>query len=446
MQKPQFLIGAVSSGSGKTTFTLGLLRALRNRGMKVQPFKCGPDYLDTKHHAAAAGEESYNLDTFMASPEYVKEVYSRQGYPADVCITEGVMGLFDGYDNMQGSSAEIAELLNLPVVLVINACSTAYTAAAILYGFRHFRPGVRIAGAIFNFVGSRSHYAYLQQACQDAGVEALGYLPKCKDIEIPSRHLGLNIDQEFCFDEFADRIAAEIGQTVDIDRLLEICMTEIPTLPKEKTVCPTAAKRISVARDEAFNFIYPENIRALAREGRITYFSPLHDCELPPSDFVYLPGGYPELYLRQLSENEEMRRSVLNYCKNQGHLLAECGGMMYLCECIKDTEGTSFPMCGVLPQEATMENMKLRLGYRKIVIKGHEFRGHEFHYSRMLRDNGNLPSVAKVFNAKGVEVDTPVYKADNVLASYIHIYWAGEEESMLNIIYQPHKDDEHHGQ
>ena len=207
MHTSQFLIGAASSGSGKTTFTLGLLRALKNRGLKVQPFKCGPDYLDTKHHAAAAGQTSYNLDTFMASATHVQEVYARHSRTADICITEGVMGLFDGYDNMAGSSAELAGLLHLPVILVVNARSTAYTVAAILYGFKHFRPDIQIAGAVFNFVGSESHYTYLQQACRDAGVEALGYLPKCKGIEIPSRHLGLNIDSEFCFDEFADRIA-----------------------------------------------------------------------------------------------------------------------------------------------------------------------------------------------------------------------------------------------
>ena len=205
MRTSQFLIGAASSGSGKTTFTLGLLRALKNRGLKVQPFKCGPDYLDTKHHAAAAGQTSYNLDTFMASATHVQEVYARHSRTADICITEGVMGLFDGYDNMAGSSAELAGLLHLPVILVVNARSTAYTVAAILYGFKHFRPDIQIAGAVFNFVGSESHYTYLQQACRDAGVEALGYLPKCKGIEIPSRHLGLNIDSEF-----ADRIACQV--------------------------------------------------------------------------------------------------------------------------------------------------------------------------------------------------------------------------------------------
>ena len=429
MQIPQILIGAASSGSGKTTFTLGLLRALRKRGMQVQPFKCGPDYLDTKHHTAAAGRESYNLDSFMASAEHIREVYSRRSAEADVCITEGVMGLFDGYDKMQGSSAEIAGILDIPVILIINARSTAYTVAAILYGFKHFHPELNIAGVIFNFVGSETHYIYLQQACQDAGVEALGYLPKCKDIEIPSRHLGLNIDREFCFDEFADRIAAQVEQTVNVDRLLELSQKKKPFFTEKKNKTNSSGSlRISVARDEAFNFYYPENIRILENMGNVTFFSPLNDPELPPSDLVYLPGGYPEFYLPRLSQNESMRHSILEYCENNGHLLAECGGMMYLCNSILDTDGTSYPMCGFLPQSATMENMKLKLGYRKILYQGQTYYGHEFHYSRIIPGKYPIASAAKVLTAKNAETDTPIYQLRNVTASYIHFYWADDSQ------------------
>ncbi len=430
MPASQFLIGAASSGSGKTTFTLGLLRALRNRGMKVQPFKCGPDYLDTKHHAAAAGQTSYNLDTFLASREHVRELYDRYSEQTDVCITEGVMGLFDGYDNMLGSSAEIAGLLQLPVILIVNARSTAYTVAALLYGFKHFRPEVKIAGAIFNFVGSESHYAYLKQACHDAGVEALGYLPKCQDIEIPSRHLGLNIDNEFCFDEFAERIAAQIVQTVNIERLLAITSSSLQgktTVSSEKAKqshnIPAPTLRISVARDEAFNFIYPENIRALEKQGRITYFSPLRDACPPPSDFIYLPGGYPELYLEQLSQNLSMRRSLLDYCEQHGPLYAECGGMMYLGEYITGGDGKDYPMCGFLPQGATMKNMKLQLGYRKVRFQGEEYRGHEFHYSHLIPHTSDFSSVAEVSNARDQKVSTAVFQKDKVIATYVHLYW-----------------------
>lgn len=179
------LIGAASSGSGKTTFTLGLLRALKNRSFEVQPFKCGPDYIDTRHHRMAAGNPSVNLDLFMMSEAHVHDLYAGYTEKADVAVTEGVMGLFDGYDGMKGSSAEIACLLKIPVVLIVNAKSTAYSVAPLLYGFKHFKKQVQVVGAVFNFVASESHYSFLKQACEDAGVEALGYLPKCADVEIP---------------------------------------------------------------------------------------------------------------------------------------------------------------------------------------------------------------------------------------------------------------------
>lgn len=432
--KAQFIIGAAASGSGKTTFTLGLLRALGRRGMRVQPFKCGPDYLDTKHHAAAAGVESYNLDTFMASEEHVREVYAQRGAEADVCVTEGAMGLFDGYAGMRGSAGEVAQILGVPVVLVVSARSTAYSVAALLYGFRHFRPEVRIAGVVFNFVASERHYGFLQEACRDAGVEALGYLPKCCELEIPSRHLGLNVDSDFCFATFADRIADEVEKTINIERLLEVCQTPTPAIPT--TAVPPLPEKglcIAVARDEVFNFYYPENIRILEKYGKVIYFSPLHDNNLPAgTDFVYLPGGYPELHLPALAANESMRRVMRNYCLQGGHLLAECGGMMYLGDYIEDTEGVRHAMCGVLPQGATMQGMRLHLGYRKVLLEGQEFRGHEFHYSRIVPGKEALPSVARVLNAHNEEVDTPVYRLRNVMASYIHFYWA-DSPSLLSI-------------
>lgn len=436
--KSQFLLGATSSGCGKTTLTIGLLRAIRNRGLQVQPFKCGPDYLDPKHHTVAAGRNAINLDSFLASAEHIKSLYARYGQEADVCITEGVMGLFDGYKGMQGSSAEIAGILNQPVILVINARSSAYSVAPILYGFKHFQPHIRIVGAIFNFVSSASHYNYLRQACQDTGVEALGYLPKCQNIEIPSRHLGLSIESEFCLDEFAERVATEAEKTIDIRRLLEVTSQAFcqQRSGSAEIVSPESGLRISIAQDEAFNFIYAENIRSLEKLGKVTFFSPLRDTQLPPSDFVYLPGGYPEFYLPSLCANQEMRQALLSYCQSGGRLLAECGGMMYLGQFITDTEGKKYSMCGYLPQAATMENMKLKLGYRKVICNGQEWRGHEFHYSRILP--GSVPTLPRtqVYNAQGIEVDTPIYHLNRVTASYIHFYW-GEKTDFIFAITGP---------
>ena len=421
-QKPLIMIGAATSGCGKTTFTLGLLRLLRNRGMKVQPFKCGPDYIDTKHHAMAAGEESVNLDTYMASKAHVQELYARYGAASDVCVTEGVMGLFDGYDGMKGSSAEIAELIGIPVVLVLNAKSTAYSVAPVLYGFKHFYPAIRVVGVVFNFVASEAHYVYLQQACADAGVEALGYIPKDESIVIPSRHLGLSIDERFCFDALADRVAEVIAKTVNVDRLLELCTVEFPGEQAEDVLCP-GNRKIAVARDEAFNFMYRENVEALKRAGEVVFFSPLRDKSLPDADLVYLPGGYPELHLPELTANEGMRQSVREYCEAGGRVLAECGGMMYLCDSITDSDGKVYPMAGVLKQGATMEQMKLKLGYREVRVNDQSVRGHEFHYSRVLSGKEKIPVMGTVYNAKNMVVDTPVYAYKNVLASYIHFYW-----------------------
>ena len=218
----RILIGAATSGSGKTTFTMGLLRALKRRGLNVQPFKCGPDYIDTQFHTIASGNQSVNLDTWMASAEHVRDVFERYSAGADAAVIEGVMGLFDGYDRMRGSSAEIAALLDVPVLLVVNARSTAYSVAALLHGMKTFRPDVRIAGVVFNQVASESHYSFLKDAAADAGVECLGWIPRTEGIEVPSRHLGLTVGLEKELNTLADRIADLIEKYVDLDRLIEL--------------------------------------------------------------------------------------------------------------------------------------------------------------------------------------------------------------------------------
>lgn len=424
--KPQILIGAASSGSGKTTFTLGLLRALRNRGIVVQPFKCGPDYIDPQYHSLAAGRDSVNLDEFMCGEGHMSEVYATYGADAGVNVVEGVMGLFDGYSRMEGSSAQVAQLLDIPVLLVVNAKSCAYSVAPVIYGYMNFCPGVRIAGVVFNMVGSASHYATLVDACNDLGVPVLGYLPKNNDIAIPSRHLGLSLDEEFLFGEYADKVAAMVEEYVDVDMLLEIF-----TVPMCGAAADNAAgtqqenaPRIAVARDEAFNFIYRENISSLRRLGKVEFFSPLEDTQLPDCDLLYLPGGYPELYLERLRRNVEMRRQISDYIENGGKCWAECGGMMYLCRSISDEQGREYEMCGVLGQKATMVGKRLQMGYRKFSYAGRELRGHEFHYSKIVPDHGYpLQSIAQLYNAAGNEVSTPLYRYRNLIAGYTHLYW-----------------------
>ena len=240
-----FLIGAASSGGGKTTFTTGLLRLFRNRGLKVQPYKCGPDYIDTKYHEMAAGNASVNLDLWLSTQMHVKEMYAKYASGMDVCVTEGVMGLFDGFDGMEGSSAAIAALLDIPVVLVVNAKSTSYTVAPIIYGFKHFNPSVRLAGVVFNQVASERHFSFLQKACEDVGVECFGFLPRLKELEVPSRHLGLTLDTSYQFDKFASVVAQAIEDHVAVDRILEVCC--VPSIGQGTTGLNTT-EQVSYAK------------------------------------------------------------------------------------------------------------------------------------------------------------------------------------------------------
>ncbi|GAC1596987.1 MAG: cobyrinate a,c-diamide synthase [Hymenobacter sp.] len=422
----RFLIAAPSSGSGKTTLTLGLLRALKNRGLAVQPFKCGPDYLDTLHHGTAAGTPSLNLDTFMASEAHVAQTFARFAAPADVAVVEGVMGLFDGADRMQASSASVAELLDLPVVLVINAKAMAYSVAPLLFGFKNFYPGIRLVGAIFNFVNSASHYQFLRDACQDVGVEALGYLPHNPLVAIPSRHLGLSIDAGIQYEAIIGQLAEMLPQTVDLDRLLEITGGAIPApaAGPSPTVPAGRPRRFAVARDAAFTFTYHQNLQVLEQLGEVTYFSPLADVALPlKTDLLYLPGGYPELFAAGLSRNTAMRASVAAYCQRGGVAYAECGGLMYLAQTLTDAQGQTFPMAGVLPCATSMENSKLTLGYRTAQWEGLTLKGHEFHYSHLTELEASSFQ-AQVSNAKGAQVLAKVYRQHNTISSYLHLYWA----------------------
>lgn len=435
--KPQFLIAAPSSNSGKTTITLGLLRLLKNQGYKVQPFKCGPDYIDTKHHAKAAHQVSINLDTYMMSESHVKGLYSRYSKEADISIIEGVMGLFDGANRMQGSSAEIAMLLDVPVILVVNAKAMAYSVAPILFGLKNFNPNIKIAGVIFNFVNTESHYSFLKDACDDVGIEALGYVPNNADISIPSRHLGLAISSENDYEAIIENAAQHLAKFIDTDRLLTICKSNENSLPCLAFVEEKLAKKvdlnlknkqdpnnykIAVAQDDAFNFTYFENIKTLENLGEVIYFSPLKDKLMPEADMLYLAGGYPELFLEELSSNTSMRKSILDFCSNGGKVIAECGGMMYLGNTIINSEGRKYPMVGFLAVGTSMEKAKLSLGYREVQLNDTIIRGHEFHYSVAI-EKESLPTVGTVFNAKGIEVQTPIYKLKNVMASYIHFYW-----------------------
>ena len=412
------MIAAPTSGSGKTTIARGLMGLLVKKGYSVQPFKCGPDYIDTKFHEAVCGHPSINLDTFMASPEHVRELFAHYGADADVCIVEGMMGLFDGYDRERGSSYEIARELGIPVVLVVDAKSAAYSMAALLSGFINFRKDILIAGVIFNKVGSEKHYSMLRQVCEDLDVECMGYLPKNASLEQGSRYLGLDFSQEHDSQE----LIYLLEEHVEWERLL----TLTPSIPILHSSLFTPHSSALIARNsESFSFLYQEMIDSF---GKVNFFDPERDVpNLNDIDLLYLPGGYPEKHLEALVSNEACRRAIRTFAETGGRIVAECGGMMYLCKSIVTDEG-EFPMCGVLPYSITARraDRRLSLGYRRFILDGKEYRGHEFHYTQFL---GEVPeSITQVYDAKGNPVPTPVFRYKNVLASYTHLYGGGMRE------------------
>ncbi|MDE6071244.1 MAG: cobyrinate a,c-diamide synthase [Muribaculaceae bacterium] len=430
-----FVIAGVSSGSGKTTVTNGLLRGFANRGFSVAPFKVGPDYIDTQFHRVAAGVPSINLDLFMSDEICVKERFQRYAVGKDIAVVEGVMGLFDGYDKDRGSAANIARILDLPVALVVNAASSAYSLVALLSGFKNHDERIRIAGVIFNNVASDNHLRLLKSAAEDAGVPCLGYVRRDPTISVPSRHLGLSLGDSDMMEEFVRRAELAVRAGVDFERLLEGLESGTSgfrpqhSLEGEKA----ATGRIAVAWDDAFNFVYPENLRALACNhrfgGEIVRFSPLSDEQMPDADFLYLPGGYPELYAERLEANVPMRESVRQFIEKGGFVMAECGGMIYLGEEINGRK-----MCGVLPLSATMDKARLHLGYRTMRIGDFTLRGHEFHYSSVIENKeriGSFKSCAEQLDVRGDRVSTPIYRYKNTIAGYTHWYWGDNDISEL---------------
>lgn len=427
MNSSAFLIAAPSSGAGKTTTTLGLLRAFHNRGMSVQAFKSGPDYIDPKFHELATEQPSINLDMFFCKNEEIKRLFQDYSKDKEVSVAEGVMGLFDGYNQQKGSSAELAKMLKLPVVLVVNGKSVAYSMAALLYGYKNFDKDIKVAGVIFNRVRTESHYNILKEAATSVGLESFGYIPPSEEIEVPSRHLGLNIDEKYRFKAFADTLATHIDKFIDIDLLLKTTQRKnsehIASITSSKT---KKQLKFGIAQDEAFNFMYPENIRKLEELGEVCFFSPIKDKILPQVDYLYLPGGYPEFFLTELSQNTTMQQSIRDFAEQGGKIWAECGGMLYLCKEMYDENGTAYPLSNVLKLTGTLKEMKLKLGYRQFQYNGLSLKGHEFHYSSLLPNEEE--SITKLYSARQKTVPTQLIRYKNVIAGYTHVYWEKGED------------------
>ena len=435
--KPQFLIGGATSGSGKTVFALGLLRALRKRGIKVQPYKCGPGFMDTQLHAISAGVDSVNLDSWFAGRTHLQYVYNKYGEKADVCMIEGNSALFDGYKRMQGSSAEMAQVVSVPVILVVNARSAAYSVAPMLYGYKLFRPQVKIIGVVFTHVSSLTHFSYLKDACNDAGLNSLGYIPFDESLKLPQRHTALTQSVRSEIEEVSEKAAMYVEQNIDLDRILKMCTRIFPckyTLPYTSDVEETGINyamhkslKIAVARDSAFNLLYKENIDRLSAIGHVTYFSPLYSNNLPEADIIYIPGGFPEMFARQLHRRKTLMKQLKDYADKGGKIIAEGGGMVLLSRSLTVREGGSaYEMSGVLPFGCTMIDSHLHTGYRIIEMSDKSLRGHEFRFLSIDTGNSRLPSdvrIVPVMNTRGAEADSCIYRYRNVIAGFTHWYW-----------------------
>ncbi len=432
---PRLLIAGVSSGVGKTTVTVALARALCARGLRVALFKCGPDYLDPTYHRRAAGRLSHNLDGWMMGREAVIATFLEAAKDADVALVEGVMGLFDGASpsSNEGSSAEIALWLRAPVLLVLDASGMARSVAAIAHGFTRFDPELTIAGLFCNQVGSAGHLALLAQACAETPV--LGGMRAEETRRFPERHLGLHAADEAIADGDLDTWAERLTVHTDLDRLLAVARAAPPlvTAPVARPA-QLARCRIGIARDAAFSFYYPYNLRLLEQLGaELVPFSPLADRALPEVDGLYFGGGYPELHARALSENMSLHAAVRAFAGFGRPIYAECGGLMFLSEAIVTLDGRRHPMIGLVPGVAAMQERLSALGYVEVETAapsilgpaGLTFRGHQFRYSRL---EGAAPGRYRVRARRSGESHDEGYGQGSVLASYVHAHWASNPE------------------
>jgi cobyrinic acid a,c-diamide synthase len=441
------VIAGTQSGVGKTTVTLGLLSALARRGLVVQPFKVGPDFIDPGHHTRAAGRLSRNLDGWMLSQAANEALFRRQACRADVAVVEGVMGLFDGYDGASeaGSTAQMAKWLGLPVLLVVDARAMARSAAALVHGFASFDPALTLAGVVFNHVGSATHLEYLQQALVSLPeVRCFGGLPRDQELAIPERHLGLTTAEDHPLGAaYLDHLADWLETHLNLDGLLQVLpWLALPEEPAPAAVPP--AVRVGVARDRAFCFYYPENLELLEHYGaELVPFSPLKDPELPPDlHGIYLGGGYPELYAGPLTANQSLQQALRQAAAAGLPIYAECGGLMYLCREIRDLEGRAHPMAGVFPCPVRMLPRLKALGYREVTLTapgllgpaGTKARGHEFHYSEMVGEPDGVPRLYRLTTRQGGAARTEGYCAQNVLASYVHLHFGSNPEVARHLV------------
>ncbi len=438
----RIVIAGVSSGVGKTSITTALIADLRSRGLRVQPFKVGPDYIDPSHLAQAAERSCYNLDTWMVSQPRMLDLFTSAAASADISVIEGVMGLYDGHSSTSdiGSTAEVAKLLKAPVILVIDAGAMARSAAAVVLGFQQLDPQVNIVGVIANRVGGEGHANLLREAIEPAtGIPLLGYLTNNPDITLPERHLGLVPTSERGVDPIhLATLAQHFRATCQSERILELARQALPLERNTSEEFHIAKDNkldipIAIAQDEAFNFYYPDTLDLLRGAGaRLIPFSPLHDERVPEDVYgLYFGGGFPEEYAQGLAANASMREDIARLIGQDIPCYAECGGLMYLCRSIQLASGEELPMVGAIERGSSMNKSAygLVIGYREatslqdtlLTRQGEVMRGHEFHYSSL--DQPFLQEEAAYQVSPGDRVEGIV--RGNLLATYVHLPFSG---------------------
>ena len=425
MRKPAFLIAADRSNSGKTIVTIGVVSALRQKGLSVAPFKCGPDFIDTAHLAKAASSFAYNLDSLFLGPDELKELFYDKLCLSDVAVIEGVMGFFDGIDEQfKASSYEIAKILNIPVVLVVDAKGMSYSLAAVVRGIQDLAKNVNIAGVIVNNIASLRHQNMIEKTLKNyTDVEIFGFITRNKELTFPSRHLGLTtaVEQN---EEFYDKIGYEIKKEVELNKLLAL---EVECKQKQKTTLAVFDKKACIAYDEAFNFYYAYNIDALKKLGyEVEYFSVLKNQPVCDADFLYLGGGYPELYASVISKNKESLQSIREHILSGKLTLAECGGMIVLLKGIF-VDNQFFDFSGVFDVKSILNKKKKSLGYVEVTDTiGRFFSkpliGHEFHYSSLV--DVNQPYALKIRKITTSDTYMDGFVSNATLASYTHFLFS----------------------
>src|ERR1700691_92451 len=442
------VLAGTASGVGKTTVALAIIAALRSREMTVQPFKCGPDFIDGGHLEVAASRATRNHDTWMLDAKANREIFFRASVPRDVAVVEGMMGLFDGVTGSsdEGSTAEIAKLLELPVVLVVDAGKSARSSAAVIRGFETFDPQLRFAGIVLNRVAGDAHFRMLESAIRQSSViPVLGWLPVETDAAIPERHLGLHTAAEGIKASLST--LTQLGNRLDLERLLKetVYSQRLEAPPANSAEPAYKGIRAGIARDRAFSFYYEDNLDLLRENGaEIVEFSPIADRSLPRNlQALYFGGGYPELYAAALSSNGGLLQEIRDFAKANKPIYAEGGGVMYLAEKLTTTEGQSYPMVGVLPLAIEMTKSLVYFGYADVEFihdcllgeKGTMVRGHSFHCSRIAA-HPSLKCAYRVHYSLSGRREQEGFVRGRVLASYIHLYFRSNPSLVPSFLQQ----------